>query len=151
MIEAKGSTATVTFDGHLITINRPRGGFADRGTRTIPLGQISGIQWKAPTALRGGYLRFVLPGTVERTFSQTSLMMTDVLKDENAVLVGKRHLAAFEALKAAIEQALAQQRAVPAQPVGGSLADEIGKLQALLQTGALSPAEFEQAKAQLLG
>lgn len=33
----------------------------------------------------------------------------------------------------------------------GSLADEIAKLQQLLQVGALSPAEFEQAKARLLG
>ncbi|GAB2696264.1 SHOCT domain-containing protein [Kitasatospora kifunensis] len=42
-------------------------------------------------------------------------------------------------------------QAAATAPTGGSLADEIAKLQQLLQAGALSQTEFEQAKARLLG
>jgi hypothetical protein len=153
MIEATSSAATVRFDGQAVTIDRPKAGFVDRGTRTIPIGQITAIQWKAPTALRGGYLKFLIAGTQERQYNRSSMFMADVLKDPDAVLVGNRNKAAFEALRAAIEQAISQQQAgypQPAPAAGGSLADELAKLQQLVQMGALTPAEFEQAKARLL-
>lgn len=161
MIEAENRTATVSFDGHAVTITRHRDGFVPRGTRTIPITQISAIRWKPASKWRGpGHLRFVLAGTVERRYSQTAILKTDVLKDENAVPFSHGQQPAFEALKAAIERALAQSHVGPVPPAGpgsattmrsGSLADELGKLQQLREAGALSPQEFEQAKARLLG
>ena len=152
MIEAENRTATTTFDGHTVTITRHRDGFVPRGTRTIPISQISAIRWKPASKWKGpGHLRFVLAGTVEHRYSQTAILKTDVLKDENAVPFSHTQQPEFEALKVAIERALAQPKAGPAQPAGGSLADELGKLQQLVQAGALSPQEFEQAKARLLG
>jgi hypothetical protein len=44
-----------------------------------------------------------------------------------------------------------QFRAAPAQPGGGSLADELSKLQQLATSGVLTPDEFAAAKARLLG
>lgn len=152
MIEAGNRTATVTFDGHAVTITRHGDGFVPRGTRTIPIGQITAIRWKPASKWKGpGHLRFVLAGTVEHRYSQTAILKTDILKDENAVPFGHTQQPAFEALKDALEQAISQPHTGPAQPSGGSLADEIGKLQQLRAAGALTDDQFEQAKARLLG
>lgn len=152
MIEAENRTARVTFDGHAVTITRHRDGFVPRGTRTIPVSQISAIRWKPASKWRGpGHLRFVLAGTVEHRYSQTAILKTDVLKDENAVPFSHTQQPAFSALKVAIEQALAQPQGGARQVGGDSLADELGKLQQLRRDGALSQDEFEQAKARLLG
>jgi hypothetical protein len=39
----------------------------------------------------------------------------------------------------------------PAPAFGGSIAEELGKLAALRQQGIISDADFEQAKARLIG
>ncbi|GAA1246415.1 hypothetical protein GCM10009665_41670 [Kitasatospora nipponensis] len=149
MIEATSRIATISFDGRTVNITRPRGGLGvDQGTRTYPIGHVSGIQWRPATVMRAGYLRLSVPGVAEVRGKRGREV--DPLRDELAVPFGRGSQQAFEAVRDAIQWALSAQ-AGPAPAAGGSLADELAKLQQLLQAGALSPAEFEQAKAQLLG
>jgi len=152
-ITAASRIATIEFDGHTVTITRPRSGFGvDKGSRSIPIGQISGIQLKAAGKWSGsGYLRFVIGGTIERRYRQSQVLKTDVLKDQNAVPFNYKQQAPFVALKEAVEQAIAQQQAGGVQAASPSLADELAKLQGLLQQGVLTPDEFTAAKTRLLG
>jgi len=150
MFQAASRIATIAFDSHVVTITRPKGGLGvDQGTRTYPIGQVTGIQWRPAGLMTSGYLRLVVPGVADVRSRKGGAV--DLLRDELSVPFGKGQQAAFEKVRVAIEQALALQHAGPARPVGSSLADEIGKLQALVQAGALSPSEYEQAKARLLG
>ena len=152
MIEAASRIAAIAFDGRAVTITRTRSGYVGKGTQTIPISQISAIRWKPAGSWSGaGHIKFVLAGTVARTYDRTKVFKTDVLKDENAVPFSRKQQPDFEKLRAAVEQAIAQLQGGAAQPAGGSLADELVKLQSLVQAGALSQAEFEQAKGRLLG
>lgn len=152
-ITVETRTTTVSFDGYTLTIDRTRNtGFQKKGTRSIPVGQISGIELKpAGTWSGAGHIRFVIGGTIERHYRTTQVFKTDVLKDDNAVPFSVKQQPRFEALKAAIEQSLAQQHAGGSQAAGPSLADELVKLQGLYQQGVLSQDEFASAKARLLG
>lgn len=149
MIEAEGSVATITFDGRVVTITRHRTAFdIPAGTRTIPLAQITAVQFKnAGRWSGGGYLRLDIAGTAERRIRQTQVLKTDQLKDPNLVSFGPKKQKAFEAVRDAIEDAL-RRGGQAQQPT--SVADELAKLADLLRAGALTPTEFEQAKARLL-
>lgn len=149
MIEATSRIATITFDGRTVTITRKRSGFVDRGTRTIPLHHIAGVQFKGAGLVSSGYIRIVQAGTIEHRGRRTGAFATDVLKDENAVPFGRPQQDQFAAIKAALDQALAQ--GTTGSTAGGSLADELAKLQQLHATGTLTDREFERAKARLLG
>ena len=151
-ITVETRSTTLVFDGYTLTINRTRNtGYQKKGTRSIPIGQISGIELKPAGKWSGaGHIRFVIGGTIERHYRTTQVFKTDVLKDDNAVPFSVSQQPAVEALKAAIEQSIAQQQAGGVQTVGPSLADELAKLQGLYQQGVLSPDEFAAAKARLL-
>lgn len=154
MIEAANRTASITFDGATVTITRNRSAFGvDKGTRAIPIAQISAIEMKAAGKWSGaGHIRFVIAGTQEHRYRQTQVFKTDVLKDANAVPFGIKSQPAFEALRVAVEQAIAQQQQSGGGPqIGSSMADELRKLGELLQQGVLSADEFAAAKARLLG
>ncbi|WP_327066855.1 DUF4429 domain-containing protein [Kitasatospora sp. NBC_01302] len=153
MIRAQSRTASVTFDGHTVTITRHGSPYLPDGSRSIPISQISAIRWSnAGRWTGGGYIRFVIAGTIERQYSQTAVLKTGPLKDENTVPFSHKTQPQYEALRAAIEQAIAQlQRGGQPAAVGGSIAEEIAKLAELLRLGAITREEFEQAKARLLG
>ncbi|QKW23909.1 DUF4429 domain-containing protein [Kitasatospora sp. NA04385] len=150
MIEAKGHTGQVTFDGEYVTITRK--GFVARmsvgkGEKRIHVSQITAVQWKPPGALVNGFIQFTLPGGTERRSgfgSQTSSATTD----ENSVVVLKKQVPEFEKLRAAVEEAIAGQHRPAAS---SSLADELAKLQQLADSGTLSAQEYEAAKARVLG
>jgi hypothetical protein len=150
MIEARGVNGRVSFDGRAVTINRK--GFMARatigkGTKTIPIHQITGVQWKDPGMVRG-FIQFTVPGGVEQR-SRFGRQTIDATKDENAVVFGVRHKAEFEALRDAVQEAISvgDLRSAPQAP---SVADELAKLAELRVTGVISPDEFEAEKARLL-
>jgi hypothetical protein len=69
MIEAKGDNGQVAFDGQTVTITRK--GFLARatvgkGTKSIPVGNVTAVQWKPPGALTRGFIQFTLSGGRER-------------------------------------------------------------------------------------
>jgi hypothetical protein len=154
-VRANGHNGQVEFDGTYVTITRK--GFLARasvgkGEKRIPLGAINSVQWKPPGALVNGYIQFETAGgggTRAAFGSQTK----QAGHDENSVIVTKKQGPEFERLRAAVEQALAARHAptpvvAPAPP---SMADELSRLHGLMVQGVISQAEFEQAKARLLG
>lgn len=155
MITAKGHNGTVEFDGDFVTINRT-GALArltvGKGAKRIPLGSISAVQLKPAGALVNGFISFSMAGGTERrsTFgSQT----TDAVNDENSVIITKKQMPEFEALRAEVEQAIAERsRPVAAAPAAGlDPMEQLAKLAELHRAGVVSDEEFAAKKAQLLG
>jgi hypothetical protein len=155
MTEAIGVGGHITFDGQYVTITRK--GFLARaslgkGEKRLHVSQISAIQWKPAGAIVNGFIQFTLPGGVERR-AQFGNQTSSAAGDENSVVFDRKRQAEFEALRADVEAAIARHHA-PAPsggPAAASLADELGKLALLRDRGVLSPQEFEQQKARLLG
>ncbi|MFI5974820.1 DUF4429 domain-containing protein [Streptomyces sp. NPDC051452] len=154
MIEVKGKTGQIQFDGQYVTIIRK--GFLARsivgkGEKRLHISQIASVQWKPAGAVVNGFIQFGIPGGVERR-SKFGSQTQDAIKDENSVVFTKQQMPAFEELRKALDAAIAQQHA-PQQPTAAapSVADELTKLGQLLQQGILTQAEFEQQKAHLLG
>lgn len=156
MSQAEARSATVAFDGYYVSIIRTRHGLVDKGEKKIPIGQISSIRFKPATALNNGYIEFVFAGSNELKGRQRSgsLMMLDVQKNENAVVFTKKQMPAFQQVKAEIEAAIAAQHApvqYAAPSAAPSVGDQLAQLWSLVQQGAMTQAEYEQAKARLLG
>ncbi|MFD5204848.1 DUF4429 domain-containing protein [Streptomyces sp. NPDC058375] len=155
MTEVSGQGGQITFDGQYVTISRK--GFLARATlgkgeKRLHISQISAIQWKPAGPLVNGFIQFTVPGGNElrgKLGSQTS----NAAKDENSVIFTKKQMPEFQKLRAELDAAIAAQHG--AQQTGpapsASLADELAKLANLRDQGILSPAEFEQQKARLLG
>ena len=152
-IMASGVNGQVSFDGNFITITR-KGLMAratvGKGEKRIPIGSVTAVQWKPPGAMVRGFIQFTVPGGNEGR-SHAGRQTVDAAKDENSVIVDRSHKQAFEALRAAVEQAIAQ-RGLPAPAAApASVGDEIAKLAALRDQGSLSEDEFAAAKARLIG
>lgn len=161
-IQVKGHNGTVRFDGQTVTILRK--GFIARSTvgageKHIPLGQISAVQWKPFSLMGWGFIQFTIPGGNE-VRSRFGSQSRDAGRDENTVQFGGSAENEFAMLRDAINYAVNlrdQQRYapppawMPPPAPQRSVADELAKLHQLVQAGALSPAEYEQAKARLLG
>ncbi|QFZ73999.1 DUF4429 domain-containing protein [Streptomyces fagopyri] len=154
MIEVKGHTGQVVFDGEYVTITRK--GFNARmtvgkGEKRIHVSQISGVQWKPAGMMVNGFIQLTVPGGNERR-SAFGSQTTNAVKDENSVVFTKKQMPEFEKVRTEIEAAIAAHHAPQAQAAAaGSVADELAKLGALREQGLLSPEEFEQQKARLLG
>lgn len=154
MTEVKGHTGQIAFDGEYVTILRK--GFNARvtvgkGEKRMHISQISGVQWKPAGLLVNGFLQLTVPGGSERR-SAFGSQTTEAVRDENSVVFTRKQMPAFEKLRAAIEAAIAAHHTPQAPaPSSGSVADEVAKLGALREQGLLSPEEFEQQKARLLG
>lgn len=148
----------VSFDGHTIYIQRTA--VAKRGTDTYPVTQIAGVQIEPPTwANHLGRFRILVAGEIAPRGRQSA---SRAVRDRFVVVFGKKMLPQFEALANQIRQAQAgpHRPAAPVQPpapvaqqavVAPGIGDQLTKLAALHQSGALSPEEFAAAKAQLLG
>ncbi|MFI0718433.1 DUF4429 domain-containing protein [Streptomyces sp. NPDC021224] len=154
MLSAKGTNGTIHFDGQTVTIERT--GFSARvlvggGEKRIPVASITAVQWRK-ASLATGFIQFTLAGGVERR-SKPGQTGSDAKRDENTVTFGARQQPAFEPIRQAIDDAIAARHAPQqaAASFGGSVADELGKLAALRQQGIISDADFEQAKARLIG
>lgn len=154
MLEAKGTNGTLTFDGQTITIQRT--GLNARmlvggGEKRIPVTSLTAVQWRN-AGLTTGFIQFTLAGGIERR-SRPGQTGADAKRDENTVTFHARQQRAFEEIRAAIDVAMAQQHAPqPATPaMGGSIAADLTKLAELRDAGVITDADFEKAKARLLG
>jgi hypothetical protein len=154
-MECKGVNGQIEFDGTWVTIRR-KGALGrmtvGKGEKKIPLSQIVAVQWKEPGAMVRGYISFTITGAQEnkRGFGKQTI---DAAKDENAVIVAKGQADEFRALKTAIEAAITnRENVIPGVQVPApSTADEVAKLVALRDAGALTDDEFQQQKGKLLG
>jgi hypothetical protein len=151
MIEASGQGGQLAFDGQYVTITR--NGFLarathGRGDKKIPTAAISAVQWK-PAGLTNGFIQLSIGGADRQAAKGHRTM--NAAKDENSVVFTKKQQPAFETLRAALEQAIADRHTPAPAPPAASVADELGKLAQLHQQGVLSDQEFAAEKRRLLG
>jgi hypothetical protein len=153
-LEAHGRLgASVRFDGHTVTLTRTNRSLPGYGERSVHVSQLAGVRWQPPGLLtREGFIGFTVAGTVApraRVGSQT----TAARLDEWHVPFWRKERPAFEALRAAVEEA----RRSPHGPAAGAptaTLDGTGgplvELARMLREGLLTREEFEQEKARLL-
>ncbi len=157
VLEAKGDNGQIVFDGQAVTIHRK--GFAARpsvgkGSKVIPVRSITAVQWKPAGFATRGFIQFTLSGGSERrsTFGRQN---KDAFTDENSVSFFKQHQPEFERLRQAVKAAITASHyhgGHTAQPAAtGTIGDELAKVAQLRDAGVLTQAEFEAAKARLLG
>lgn len=108
IITAKGYDGQVSFDGRTVTITR--NGFVARtthghSTKTLPLSQIAGVQLRRTSIVSFGSIEFTVPGGRENN-SRLGRQSKDASKNENAVQFTQKTQPQFEALHAAITEAL---------------------------------------------
>ena len=156
-IEIKGSNGILkVFDDRVVISRASVMGFMAQGfagEKTIFYPDISSIDYRKPTAFVNGYIRFVLAGTVERRKTAS--------KDENVITLAafsKDKVESYQRAYDEIMKNLSSDRkrgqvsaTEAASAPAPSAADEIKKLKELLDIGAITQAEFDAKKKQLLG
>ena len=147
MIEAKGYSGTVSFDGEFVTIGRGRGLgrlVVGKGEKRIPIRHVTAVQLKPAGPLVNGFIQFSLGGGNERrsTFGRQTM---DAGGDENSVVFTRKQQPAFDVLRAAVEAAMALASAPTVDPM-----DQLRKLAELRDAGVVTGAEFEAKKTELL-
>lgn len=117
-----------------------------RGTKRTPVRQISLVQLKPAGMAVNCNIQFSPSGGNERR-SWFGKQNVEAVKDENSIVFTPKHAEEFEAIRTAIEAAMAAPsgRTAPA-----SAADEIAKLVAIRDAGAITDEEFEAHNATLL-
>jgi len=108
-ITANGRNGQVSFDGKTVTITRE--GLAARAThgrseKSIPLRQITAVQFKPVSMLTTGYIQFTVPGETSNNKGKGARAF-DAAKDENSVIFLKKQEDEFRDLKQAIQAAIA--------------------------------------------
>lgn len=154
MIEVKGHNGQITFDGQYVTITR-RGILGrtsvGKGEKRIHISQISSVQWKPAGPFVNGFIAFSAAGGNERR-SRFGSQTASAVNDENSVIFTTRQKTAFEELRKHVEAAIAAHHSgTPAASPPASVADEIAKLAALRDQGAITETEYQQQKQRLLG
>jgi hypothetical protein len=150
-MQIKGHNGTVSFDGASVTIDRI--GFLARttigkGSKRIPISQLTAVQFKPAGAMTNGFIQFTLSGGIERR-SKFGSQTRDAVEDENSVIFTRRQQPGFEALRAAVEAAMvAPTRNGTGQP---DAVDQLRRLAELRDAGVISASEFDTAKGRLLG
>ena len=77
-----------------------------RGSKVIPLSAVGAVQFQPPTFFSGtGVWSVSVAGEVQSSKARRS--MKDLMGDENSVVVRRGQAAEFEALSAAVNEALA--------------------------------------------
>lgn len=152
MIEVKGHNGQIVFDGQYVTITR-RGLLArtsvGKGEKRFHISQISSVQWKPAGPFINGFIAFSAAGGNERR-SKFGSQTSSAIHDENSVLFTTRQKAAFEELRKAVEAAIAAHHTPGGPALPASVADELTKLAALRDQGALTDDEYQQQKQRLL-
>ncbi len=100
-LEAHGRLmASVLFDGRTVTVRRRNRLLAGSGERSMPLHQIGAVVWKKAGLVTDGWLGFTTLGMVA---PGTGVLAP--VNDPWTVPFTRRQQPAFDALRAAIEQA----------------------------------------------
>jgi hypothetical protein len=172
-ISHEGSTKLNTL------VNRLNQGY--KGEKRIAIAQISAVQFKGVgkmgnrianhyekvpgfssvnkamgnTAGSTGYIEFVIIGSSENKGRALLGGLNAMAKNENAIMFGPEQEEAFSQIRDHIENKIRERYTTQTtqQPVAPSsdIATQITSLKQLLDAGALTDEEFQQAKAKLLG
>lgn len=143
----------VQVDEDFVTIRRI--GFDTRilvgkGEKRIPIHAITAVQWKPPGKRVSGFIEFSLGGGDERR-SRFGTQTMDAAKDENSVVFTIHDEPAFQAVREAVEVAIANRhrpadRSLPTP----DLLEQLDRLASLRDRGVLNEEEFAAQKARLL-
>ena len=128
------------YEDKVVISRKSVGGFITqslKGDKTFFYSDLTGVEYRKPTIMANGYIKFIASGTQETNHSIGKLGMTtaDAAKDPNALI-----LRAFN-------------KEVPNKEKGTnniSNADEIMKFKQLLDQGIISQEEFDKKKQELL-
>ena len=156
-IEIKGSNGILkVFDDRIVISRASVMGFIAQGfagEKTIFYPDISSIDYRRPTALANGYIRFIIAGNIERRKA--------AIKDENVITLRafsrdkvEEYQRAYDVIMKNISSDRNRGYASGSETIRmptPSAADEIKKLKELLDIGAISQQEFDAKKKQLLG
>lgn len=109
-MEAKGHNGTLEFNGKMVVIKRT--GLLAKlstgsGEKRIPVKHISAVQWKEPGPVVNGFISFTIPGGNEKQ-SGFGSQTKSAIKDENSIVITKKHSAAFQEIRDAIEAAISE-------------------------------------------
>lgn len=110
MISAKGSSGTIEFDGETVRIRRA--GFmaklsAGSKDKTIPLSQISAVEYTAPTRVTTGMIRIVHAGMQAPAGPAGPQKVLAGGGDPDAVAFPRKQVEEFDRVRKAIEDAVA--------------------------------------------
>jgi hypothetical protein len=152
-IVAKGYNGQVHFDGSFMTIAR-KGVLArasvGKGEKRIHISHISSVQLKPAGPIMNGFISFSLSGGNEKS-SRFGSQTADAVKDENSVVLLRKHTPGMERMRAAIENAIASLHDPSSTRGAADPLDQISKLGTLRDQGLITDAEFSAKKAQILG
>jgi hypothetical protein len=121
-----------------------------KGSKRIPISQITAMHLKPAGGVFSGYLQFSMAGAVE-TRSQFGRSSYDAAGDENSIMFTQYEQPYFEKFREAVEQAIAAQRQGQVSPALDL--DFVGQLKGiaeLRESGVLTEEEFQQKKAEIL-
>ena len=109
-MEARGHNGTLEFNGKMVIIKRT--GLLARmstgsGEKRIPVKHISAVQWKEPGNMVNGFISFTIPGATEKQ-SAFGSQTRSAIKDENSIIITKKHAADFQEIRDAIEAAISE-------------------------------------------
>ena len=148
-MHVEGTNGSVDLDGDTLRIRHK--GFANiltagvHGEISIPLENVSAVQFKAPGVM-AGFIQFTIIGGNIRPGG-----VMEATKDVNAVLFQHKTASEFEALRSAVDSRLSEIRSARSAPIAAiSIADELLKLANLKEKGILSESEFQSQKEGLL-
>lgn len=110
-ITAKGVNGTATFDGTFVRIERT-GAMAratvGKGTKSIPVSHITGVEWKQPSLLVRGFVAFEQYDAQQSRVGRRTL---DATTKENAVIIKRSQVPQWRQLVSAVERAMTMHRA----------------------------------------
>ncbi|MCM8730456.1 DUF4429 domain-containing protein [Hephaestia sp. GCM10023244] len=133
----KGQTKSITVDEDGVTIAYRALYHGFKGDKRLPFSSITAIQFREPGTWLSGYIQFSIKGGVE--------WIGQINQDENALQFDRAAADAFRALRDFVQSRIEHPGVATASV---SVADELAKLANLR---ILTPEEFAQQKARLLG
>jgi hypothetical protein len=125
-----------------------------KGDKRFLIGQITAVQFKPAGPFTNGFIQFTVGGGNEAR-SRFGRQTLDAGRDENSVIFHMAQRLQFEAMRDAVEEAIAARHrpvalAPLSAPATASIPEQIAQLAALRDSGILTPEEFDAKKTELL-
>jgi hypothetical protein len=149
VIEARGWNGIVRLDGDRVTVERfrPKGKIGGlRGTWSATITPQMTLSSREAGRIRGGYLQVITPGQSSVSRREAAGEFDAVAKDPAGVIYQRKESADFEAMKDALQSAIARSASPITDP-----ASVLRSLSELVTDGILSTEDFEIAKSTIIG
>ena len=138
----KGQSTTVWVEGDTLVIKYAVWAYGFLGEKRVPVQNIKAVSWKEPGSMIAGFLEISILGE-----APPSQFANANVQRQNRLQYEKKDVDKWRALKGWIEAKIAAPTEV--RPAA-SVADELGKMAALLEKGLITREEFDAQKTELL-